>query len=407
MYFDNTITDVPETLQIQNNTIELVQAIEGALSEREPESLKRIIAAFAGRNDWNKIVVFCCQVLGISVERQAPNLEAVPHRTARQGRVRFGELDVLFREKVLRLRMQAQDSTPATIDSHGRIHLRGVDTGVQVRRLDPLRADRNSGVYFPQLEGQIGMRAVRFNPKNLGQCPGGCVYCQRAYQLPTPREQGLRQHRDAEELVDLLLTDYPELDIKEIGHVLVVTELYGSGDRYLDDCQAIRERLDQRGFLGKFSALAQEVRSLEQIGRLQYTTDRYEYCYTLEHFERREELMTRAKARPLDEVFETLHVARGVGFDRLAVNYILGLDSLEGIERGISRLERIGVQYVGLNLFYPYSDVQLSLVHPDARSLSYYLDAIRKFCEHGFRALRPQLYERFPAIAGGFGNIDY
>lgn len=338
------------------------------------------------------------QIHGVALSDRSERLDDVVPGTRRQGDVRFREASVEICGKVVRLRLVRKEQTPFSIAGESLL-VWGHGTDILVRVLPEQRRDRNAGYYFPQLEGRLSRRSLRFNPRNLGGCAGGCVFCQRAYALPTARERAGRKDWRPVELVVALEQDYGPGVFREVDHALVVTELYGSADRYLEFCEELESRMRARGFSGQFSALGQEVRTHSELTRLHAVVGGFDFCYTLECFERRDTLMSRYKGLPLEEVAAILRRAEEVGFEIVMANYVAGIDSLAEFARGIIGLKtHARLDAVGLNLFTPYTDGQDVLRCPEGMQLGYYARILTLLSQEGIGIYRPELYERSPAL---------
>lgn len=365
-----------------------------ALGGRWAQALD-VLDALAGPQR-SAVVLTAMQIHGLHAASVASTVAASVHRSRRQGRVREQELCVRVEGKVLRLTARGPDACFRLHD--GRILLDGIDTGISAQLVDMRGGDRNEGVYFPQQDGEMSYSAIRFNPRNRGSCVGGCVFCQRAFQLPTAYESERRGEWSAEELVARVVRRHGPGVISRIEHALVVTELFGSGDAYLGFCEELKQLLRSHGFRGRFAALAQEIRTPEQVRRLADIVERHDFCYTLECFDNRSSVMGRYKALPMEDVEEIIASAAGEGFAHVLVNYIAGLDSLASFEAGMTRLRSAGLSAVGLNLFVPYTDVQEGLRAPGSRRVDYYWRMLTHLRALGLRVYRPELYERAPCL---------
>lgn len=341
-------------------------------------------------------VVSLAQIYGVHVPGLDRDVPAIPHRSMRQGEVRFRELEIVSSGRTRRV-TASNNNVKAIIEvcSEG---LRVCDTDIVVGATVrvPEIPGRLYGVYAPDFGLRNVPHHVRFNPRNRGSCIGACVFCQRAYQIPTVAERDSRRDWLSTELVDQLEERYGYI-IPTLRHALVVTELYGNADEYLTICEQIKQDMAIRGFRGQFSAVAQEIRSERQIRRHFNLVDGFDFCYTLECFDRRSQLMGKYKAIELDQIRGILSIAMETGFRYTMVNYIAGLDKLEGFMHGLDSMSEV-LNAIGINIYVPYSDGHERIGSPDRLRLTYYWDILCAIIDRGMKVYGPELYERSPEL---------
>jgi hypothetical protein len=345
------------------------------------------------------------QITGIYVPEEFDATQVLASSTSkRQGSVRFSEVCALLGDKPLRLFSDERGNTPFTFKAN-RLHLDDQALDIPFKLVQHTNNDRNSGYYFPNRDGKEGLTAIRFNPRNLGRCIGACVFCQRAFQLPTISEKSTRKDWESSELVDSIVDRYGEECIPKIEHALLATELYGAGDVYLDFAEDLFSKLRSSGFRGKVTILAQEIRSEEEIRRLGEICDWFDFCYTLECFQRRKTIMGKGKNLPMNEVNKILSTARSMPFQSVRINYILGLDELVAALDGLTELAEAGlIDTIGLNTFVPYTDGQLSLRCKEGSQLAYYGSILERIRDLGIDIHQPNLYERAPGLIDALFN---
>lgn len=347
---------------------------------------------------FKKYTINLLQIYGIYIPKMSSTIRIHVKPNKRQGTVRFSEFALLIEGKTYRIHAEKKECTPFCLINNS-LCLKNYKLDIFCKLITTVGNDRNEGVYFPQLAGELSFKSVRFNPRNLGLCPGGCVFCQRAYFIPTKYEESARYNWSPTELINKLESKYGEEIYPKIEHVLICTELYGNPEAYLNFCEELKYLLFRKGFKGKISALAQEIRTNEQIQHLKNIVDGYDFCYSLECFSRRNKIMSKYKGLSLEYVLDILNIANEVGFKYVRFNYIAGLDSIEELRKGLEFfLVKTKVNAIGVNIFTPYSDRQLKLRYTQGYKLSYYAKLLQILSSYNIEIFRPELYERCPEI---------
>jgi len=213
--------------------------------------------------------------------------------------------------------------------------------------------------------------------------------------MQTTQEVKARFFLTPDELIGKLLSDTRIPAAERLDRVVVITELFGSEERFLSYLERVKFLLECAGFHGEFSSTAQDLRTRQGVERYKKILGESEFCFTLETFERRRELMGPLKGRPMSQVITLLKYAKESGFRQIVCNYIAGLDSQRGFEAGLSELVTHGViTAMTLNTFTPMTTLQDRLIHPDAKSFSYYLGLWRTRESLGVGPFRPTDYEK-------------
>ena len=344
------------------------------------------------------LAVMLLQIHGLACVHGVFLEPTIKARRGRQGNIRYPEITAKIRGKNIRIVTCIQQS-PFWVNKENNLVLgtSTIDIDIDVHRV-PI-ADRNNGVYFPQRFGDLDKRYVRFNPKSLGKCSGGCKFCQRAYQMPTSTEAENRFFLAPLSCVTLLKDIATPSEISLLQHALVVTELYNDPESYLNFCWDLKNLLEKEGFNGQFSTLAQEIRTDDHISFYHDIVDGYDFCYTLECFENRSDLMSPIKGLDMLTVNKILHKVQKYNFYVVFINYMAGLDSASTMTNKLSEMRQKNlISAVGLNIFTPYTDLQFEMKNAEANFLSYYYDLASAFEKNALAVYAPEFYERFPAI---------
>ena len=376
-------------------TLDFVKELDKMFESCFYIELNQLLSTFSFELKKNSLINYS-QIFGIFVSNNEIFCKQANKRSNKQGRVRFPELKILCDSKIYRFVFAEKQKTPFEL-KHKFLFMGSKNTGIKMEIIFNEFISRDKGFYFPQIEGKLESEIIRFNPKNLGKCPGNCVFCQRSYSLPTSLEVKSRKLWTPDQLLNEIKKVYGINVIKKIRHALVVTELFGDSKKYISFCQETKEKLTQAGFQGQFSAICQEIRSDEDIACMYEIVGGYDFCFTLECFQNRQNLMSKYKAIPMYEVKKILDLANQMNFKIVMVNYIAGLDDLSSFCEGIEYLDQ-HINAIGLNVYTPYTDKQLTLKNSEADKLEYYWKLIKKLEEHSIKIYAPELYERSPTL---------
>lgn len=251
------------------------------------------------------------------------------------------------------------------------------------------------GFSFPYLSSDTPFRELRLNPKNTGHCPGQCLFCQRPHSHRY-RMTSVPELHSPREAVRGIIEKFGSDALKQTGRVMVITELFGSEERYLEYLAELKARLVCAGYNpeGEFGCCAQDIRTPDGLRRLYSLVNPKRYSFTLECFTRRSELMSRYKALAHDRVLEILHAAREAGFLELQINYLAGIDGLEDFENGITALRKANlINSIGFNIFTIYWPNQVPLRHQQGWTVAYYCRMVEHLHQQHVSFYEPRSYE--------------
>lgn len=251
------------------------------------------------------------------------------------------------------------------------------------------------GYSFPFIGTANPFYELRINPKNSGRCPGRCAFCHRgaSRRLTPARHVSIISPA---EIVGSIVRTHGSEALRQVAHVSVITELFGSEDLFLSYLDELKAALLQHGCKKEFSfrACSQDVRSEDGLRRLHSIIDGDRYSFTLEVFSDRRRIMGGYKGISLDEVERILTASKRIGFRDVKLNYIAGIDSLECFQAGVQRFRRAGVfDSIGLSILTAFFSDQLRLRNADAWSLSYYVELLKSLNAAGVALYEPACFE--------------
>jgi len=251
------------------------------------------------------------------------------------------------------------------------------------------------GYSFPFLGTVNPYYELRINPKNTGKCPGKCAFCHRGSSHRHSPEQHVGVVSPSK-IIGSIVDMHGADALRQISHVSVITELFGSENRFLSYLEELKDVLLKNGCKADFSfrACSQDVRSESGLRRLQSIIDSDRYSFTLEVFSERRKIMGGYKGLSLAGVESILMIAKRVGFREIKLNYVAGIDSLQSFQDGVQRFRRAGIfDTVGLSILTAFYPDQLQLRNPDAWRLSYYVEILKTLNDACISIYEPTCFE--------------
>ena len=251
------------------------------------------------------------------------------------------------------------------------------------------------GFSFPHLGTSDPYYALRVNPRTSGYCPGMCTFCHRSYS----HRLHISDHPvtfPPEYIVENISAKYGADVFSKIRYITMVTELFGSEDKFINYLEKFVGLCRERGYSknGEIDCCAQDVRSEAGLARLLQIVNPKRYQYTLEFFSNRSKFMSRYKGIPFKQVMELLKRARDIGYDELQLNYIAGIDSFEEFENGLLELHKYNlIDSIGFNVFTVFFEDQLDLRKSDAWHVDYYYRMCQLIKELGINYYKPESFE--------------
>lgn len=298
--------------------------------------------------------------------------------------------------------------------SRGRFNLKPVHSerthffAVTVTEKSPYLNDNKNLYLGDELIGSVGLfendtcddtyfrrdgQALTLNSNSRSRCKG-CQFC-GAYTLNSADKNDLTtEERFSAKIEDIIKTN-GLVDFAKIKNVGVVTGCFRDEEKTLSHLLMLRRVLTRHNFSGEIEYIGSQITSQKSLDLLADSGPLSLYL-TVECFERREHMMKPIKsAVTLKKGREILVKAKDRGINT-SILYILGLDSLESIDREFRKYLYILTKHPVINLMQSYTSNQSKLRHLNAGSLDYYIEA-RKIIESIFLQtnLRPELWKNY------------
>jgi hypothetical protein len=348
-------------------------------------------------------------IWGIHVDGQNPVLEIAKERVRKgfENEIRYRQFEINIDHKIareyhfgpLRLSQREKLDTPYEFKD-GHITYYGVRLQYDAGEVSStLTAKRYHGYYFPHLmSGQEdeteAYSELRMNPIALKYCPGGCVFCERLKNvLPTKDEADNPYKITPEELVERIVREHPG-KLAKVDKAKLITDSLGKEEDALKYLEKLARLLRENGFKGTLHFAGYEIQTPEGLQRLRKAGWSY-FNLTVEVFSRRKEIIRGVKYIPLQGAFDILRRAKTIGFDKVVISYIAGLDTLEEFETDIKQLRSEGlIAALASNIMVPFASHHEKLVIPEGKDIGYYVQLNRILRENGLPVYQPEDYEK-------------
>lgn len=259
------------------------------------------------------------------------------------------------------------------------------------------------GEVFGPTEDQCNSHYVRRNVTsinlntNLRTSCRGCEFCYAAYQISNG-EYRLQKTEDFDNFFVGFMAKYNLSSLRTIKQLSIVTGCYPDCDELIDTILNLKESAEKRGFEGRIFYLGSQIIGANAISRLS-EIGKFGLCFSVEVFERRDILRTNKQAIDLEQIKETLLMAKELGFDS-TISYVLGLESLEVVEKHFLEIRDYINKFPTINTLQIHRRQLHSGLFADGSSnIEYYLMA-RKIIERIFQTtdMRPLVWENYRGL---------
>jgi len=245
---------------------------------------------------------------------------------------------------------------------------------------------------YPRRNGTV----LNLNPVPKSSCHG-CQFCHTLLQGANDRQEDLRSVSGVKNFIEKWLRKNKVLDLSHLIQVAVVTGCFGGEEKVIEYLQKLDNILSKYSFDGELFYYGSEITTKESFDRLK-KIKHFAVCLSLECFENREKLVRDIKAKiTIDKAKEILKIAKESGF-RTNFSYILGLESIEIIEKRFKELFPYINSFPVINIFQVHRS-QEKLRYSEAWKLDYYMK-VRKIIEDLFKntEMRPRVWENYRSL---------
>ncbi|WP_328908635.1 hypothetical protein OG230_03450 [Streptomyces sp. NBC_00234] len=239
--------------------------------------------------------------------------------------------------------------------------------GEVVAHVERIDADEAVGGYFRN-EG----RAATLNPNARSRCVG-CGWCPN--NLEAAADPRLQEGQGLDDLLRALGEQHPRHNLAELTEVTVSTGCFEREEAAVAHLTPLRPALHRAGVGARIGFLTSVLRSDEAFETIASLVSPFVLRLTVEHFTRRAALMksTKADLRP-QEMPDLLGRALAAGLDT-SYTYIVGLDPMEDLVRGVTALADMITAFPNFQSFQAHTVLMQGMRTPGAEDLEYYLQA--------------------------------
>jgi len=289
-------------------------------------------------------------------------------------RVRFICNDI-FSDKSMyfALPVREQEETRFVVNKNGQLIFDSILLGT-TNNLEEDTCDCN---YFRK-----NKKVLNLNSHRRGECHG-CVFCIHSYDITilNDREEVLGE-KDIREFFKLILEKNGFNDFSHLEQIAIVTGLFGDEKSVINHVADIRKVASEFNFSGLVFYLGCELISKPALDEIK-NYGPFSLCYSVDCLTQREHrLINKKRENSIFSIKKTLEHGREIGLE-VTFSYIVGLDPLEDLFKGISELSQLVNRFPIVNIYQTQHPSQRKIMAPEAHNLDYYLRA-RKFFEATF-----------------------
>lgn len=289
-------------------------------------------------------------------------------------------------------------STPWKI-KYDKLYLRGTIIG-DVTNLTEDTCDNTYFRRFVKKDNNEIATAMTLNSNSRSSC-NGCQFC--GTYILTEKDADDNNLTTFDRLSKKLSLILPKNEnglasLKDIEDVGIVTGCFKDEKETVEHILMVNDVLkNEFNFNGLLKYIGSQIKSKDALDQIKQNCNNFGYYFTIECFERRDELLKPSKRMTLEETREILQTAKDIGMET-GILYILGLDSIESIRENMplyaSSLTRIPI----INTMQDYSGTHFLLRNKNAANIEYYLQT-RSIIENVFdKRIQPKLWENYRGI---------
>ncbi|MBA4320711.1 MAG: hypothetical protein C0412_20140 [Flavobacterium sp.] len=246
---------------------------------------------------------------------------------------------------------------------------------------------------YPRRGGTV----LNINPNARTSCRG-CKFCYTFFQVPRDKECILSDDK----LRSFLENWMKKFDVTDLSHLMqiaIVTGCFPNEQKVVDFLKIAKNILNEFLFKGELFYFGSQIKSEKALLELKKIRP-LGICFSLECFDNknREHLLRDVKRDlSLNAIKEALIFANNLDI-RTNFSYIIGLESLETIEKGFYEFLPYINSFPIINAFQAHKG-QKTLRHNDANKIDYYIKT-RKIIENIFAqtTLRPRPWENYRSL---------
>lgn len=239
-------------------------------------------------------------------------------------------------------------------------------------------------------------RVLNLNPVSKSNCHG-CKFCHTIIQEAKDRID-IKSAEGLTLFIEKWLHDKNIHNLAEIEQIAIVTGTFGSVLSVKDYCCLVRNLLKKYSYKNELFYFGSEVDaiSLQTMGKECFP---FALCYTLECFDRREDILKSVKAqKTIQDIQKLFKIAME---NKIEVNfsYVLGIDSLQTIKKSFTEIVPHITRFPIINIYQRHRNIDDSILDSAAHDIEYYLET-RNIIESIFleTPMRPRTWENYRSL---------
>lgn len=187
-------------------------------------------------------------------------------------------------------------------------------------------------------------------------------------------------------------------NLSELEQIAVVTGTFGGSSEVLNYLRMLREQVCAYGYSNEIFYFGAEL-DVESLLNIKDELLPFAWCYTLECFENRDLMLRKEKANQTpQQIFSLLKKLSDNGITT-NFSYVLGIDSLDAIRKGMEAASEAINRFPIINIFQTHKNSETGILTQGAEDIGYFFEA-RKIIEDifGRKNLAPRTWENFRSL---------